>query len=97
VTTTMVRQKMVASPNTENDHELLPGECSAGEMAEDEWWELEPDCLSLEEGGSNAGRPEATQHPLRNAARPPRLRSMGQQKLKRRPRAAADQNWEEAR
>jgi hypothetical protein len=81
----------------EYELEPLPGECSAGEMAEDEWWELEPDCLSLEEGESNASRPEATQHPLRNAARPPPPGSTGQRKLKRRPRAVADQNWEEAR
>ncbi len=80
----------------ECEPEPLPGEYSAGEMAEDEWWELEPDCPSLEEGESNASRPEATQHPLSNAARPPRPAGTGRQNL-RRPRTVADQNWEEAR
>jgi hypothetical protein len=81
----------------EHGREPLPGECSEGEMAEDEWWELEPDCLSLEERESDAARPEVMQHPLENAGRPPRPGSTGRQKLKKRPRATADQNWEEAR
>ncbi len=81
----------------EHGHEPQPGECPAGEVAEDEWWELEPDCLSLEEGESDAARPEAAQHPLRYAARPPQSGSAGRQKLKRRPRTAPDQDWEEAR
>jgi hypothetical protein len=81
----------------EYEPEPLPDEYSAGEMAEDEWWELEPDCPSLEEGESNAPRPEAAQHPLSNAARPPWPMGTGRQKLRRRPRTAADQNWEEAR
>jgi hypothetical protein len=81
----------------EHGHEPLPGECSASEMAEDEWWELEPNYPSIEEGESDAARPEAVQHPLENAAWPPRPGSTDQQKLKKRPRAAADQNWEEAR
>ncbi len=80
----------------EYGHEPLPGECSAGEMAEDEWWELESDCPSLEEGESGAAWPEAMQHPLGNTARLSRSGNTGQHKLKRRPRAAADRNWEEA-
>ncbi len=81
----------------ECEHEPLPSEWSGGEMAEDEWWELEPEHLSLEEGELYVSRPEATQHPLRNAARTPRQGGTGQRKLKKRPRAAADQIWEEAR
>jgi hypothetical protein len=54
----------------EYGHEPLPGECLAGEMAEDEWWELESDCPSLEEGEPGAAWPEVMQHPLREAARP---------------------------
>jgi hypothetical protein len=78
-------------------HEPLLGECSAGEMAEDEWWELESDCPSLGEEESGTAWPEVMLHPPRNAARPTRPGSTGLQKLKRRPRADTDRNWEEAR
>jgi hypothetical protein len=78
-------------------YEPLPGECSVGETAEDERWELESDCSSLEEGESGAVWPEVMQHPLRNATRPTRPESTGRQKLKRRPRADTDRSWEEAR
>jgi hypothetical protein len=81
----------------EYGHDPLPGECSAGKMAEDEWWELASDCPSLEEEEPGAARPEVMQHPLRAAARPTRSGSAGQQKLKKRPRADTDRNWEEAR
>jgi hypothetical protein len=81
----------------EREYEPLPGACSAGEMAEDERWELESDCSSLEEGESVAVRPEAAQHPLGNVTQPTRPGSTGRQKLKRRPRADADRSWEEAR
>ncbi len=81
----------------EHKRELLPSKCSEGEMAEDEWWELEPDYFSPEEGEPEAARPEAKLQPLKGAARPPRPGSTGRQKLKKRPRATADQNWEEAR
>jgi hypothetical protein len=74
----------------EHRHEPPPSECSASEMAEDEWWELEPDYPSLEEGESDAARPGAVQHPLKNAARPPRPGSIDRQKLGKRPRAVAD-------
>jgi hypothetical protein len=76
----------------EYEPEPLLGEYSADEMAEDEWWDLEPDYIIP--GG---GESEVPQHLPGNAARPPRPTGTGQPKLKRRPRAAADQNWEEAR
>ncbi len=75
--------------------ELLLGECSEDEMAEDEWWGLEPAYPSLERGG--ATRPEAPQHHPSSTARPPHLAGAGQRKLKKRPRAVTDQDWEEAR
>ncbi len=71
-------------------------ECSEGEMAGVEWWDLEPDCPNFEEG--EAGVPWA---------RPPRLSSHGvarsdrlattEQKFRKRPRVTADQQWEEVR
>jgi hypothetical protein len=73
------------------------GECSAGEMAEDEWWDLEPAYPSLEGGGTSASHSEAPRHPPSSTARPPRPVGAGQRKLRKRPRAAADQGWEEAR
>jgi hypothetical protein len=76
----------------EYEPEPLLGECSAGEMAEDEWWDLEPDYPGLE-----GGQPEAPQIRPSDAARPSRPAGTGQRKLKKRPRAAAGQNWEEAR
>jgi hypothetical protein len=82
---------------SECGYEPLPGECSAGEMAEDERWELESDCSSLEEGESGAVWPEVMQHPLGNATQPTRPGSTGRQKLKRRPRADTGRSWEEAR
>jgi hypothetical protein len=78
-------------------YEPLPGECSAGEMAEDEWWELELDCSSLEEEESGAAWPEVMQQPLRNATWPTRPGGTSRQKLKRRPRTDTDRSWEEAR
>jgi hypothetical protein len=77
--------------------EPLLGEYSAGEMAEDKWWDLEPDCPSFEGGESSASQSEALKQPPSNAAWPPRPGGAGQRKMKRRPKATADQNWEEAR
>jgi hypothetical protein len=82
----------------EYEPELLLDDCSAGEMAEDEWWDLEPAYSSLEGGGVSIWHPEAPQHPpLSRAARSPCLGGVGRRKLKRRPGAIADQDWEEAR
>jgi hypothetical protein len=83
---------------TKYEPELLLDDCSAGEMAEDEWWDLEPAYPSLEGGGASASHSEATQHPPPNSvARPPCPVGVGRRKLKRRPGAIADQDWEEAR
>jgi hypothetical protein len=76
----------------EYEPEPLLGEYSASEVAEDEWWDLEPDYPGLEGGQS-----EAPQFRLSGAARPPQLAGNGQRRLRKRPRAAASQNWEEAR
>jgi hypothetical protein len=80
----------------EYGHEPLPSECSAGKMAEDEWWELESDCPSLEEEGPGTAWPEAMQHSLGATTRPTRPGGTGRQRMKKRPRADTDRNWEEA-
>jgi hypothetical protein len=76
----------------EYESEPLLGEYSASEVAEDEWWDLEPDYPGLEGGQSEAPRFRPS-----DAARPSRPAGNGQRRLKKRPRAAASQNWEEAR
>ncbi len=56
----------------EYEPELLLDDCSASEMTEDEWWEMEPACPSLEGGGASVSHSEAPQHPPSSAARLPR-------------------------
>ncbi len=89
----------VAGDNSqiEYGHDPMPGKCSSGEMAEDEWWELGSDCPDPKEDESDAGGPEAIQHPLRAVVRSARTGGTGRQKLKKRPRADPDRDWEEAR
>jgi hypothetical protein len=77
--------------------ELLLNDCSAGEMAEDEWWDLEPAYLSLERGGAGALHSEAPQHSPSSAAGPLRPVGAKRRRLKKRPGATTDQDWEEAR
>jgi hypothetical protein len=81
----------------EYEPEFQMGECSAGEMAEDKWWDLEPAYPSLKGGEASASHQEVPQHPPSGVARPPRPMGGGQRKLKKRPKAVADQGWEEAR
>jgi hypothetical protein len=79
------------------ERDFQVNECSEGEMAGDEWWDLEPGYPSLGEEGAGAPQPEPPQHLPGGLTRPPRPAGTGQRKLKKRPRAAADQHWEEAR
>ncbi len=79
------------------EHDLQVNECSEGEMAGDEWWDLEPDYSNPEEGEAHAPQAEPHQHPLNGGVRPPRPAGAGQQRLKKRPRVTAGQQWEEAR
>jgi hypothetical protein len=81
----------------EHEPELPLEGCSAGEMAEDEWWDLEPAYPSLEGGGASASHSEAPRHPPGSAAWPPSPMGAGQWKLKKRPRTVTNQDWEEAR
>jgi hypothetical protein len=81
----------------ERGSEFQVNECSEGEMAEDEWWDLEPDCPSLKEGGVRVPRAGLSQHLPHGLARPDRPAATVQQKFRKRPRVTADQQWEEAR
>jgi hypothetical protein len=59
------------------EHDFQVYECSEGEMAGDEWWDLEPDYSHLEKGGAHAPQTEPHQHPLDGRIRPPRPAGAG--------------------
>jgi hypothetical protein len=80
----------------ERDSEFQVNDCTEGEMAGDEWWDLEPDCPSLEEGGAGVPWAGSPRHPPHGLARPDRPAATGR-KFRKRPRVTADQQWEEAR
>ncbi len=79
------------------ERESQVNECSEGEMAGDEWWDLEPDYPSLEEGGARVPQAGLPQHLPHGLARPARPAGAERQRLRKRPRVTADQQWEEAR
>jgi hypothetical protein len=79
------------------EHDFQVNKCSEGEMAGDEGWDLEPGYSHLEKEGANAPQGEPHQHFLNGRMRPPRSVSAGRQRLRKRPRVTADQQWEEAR
>jgi hypothetical protein len=81
----------------DREGEFQVNECSEGEMAGDEWWDLEPDCPGLKEGGVGVPRAGPFQHFPHGLARSDRPAASGQQKFRKRPRVTADQQWEEAR
>ncbi len=81
----------------EQESEFQVNEGSEEEMARDEWWDLEPDCPSLEEGGTEAPRAGPPHHFSHDSVRPDRPAASGQQKFRKRPRVTADQPWEEVR
>jgi hypothetical protein len=80
-----------------NEPEPPLDDYSAGEVAEDDWWDLEPAYPSLGGEGASAPHSGAPQHPPSSAARAPRPAGAGRRRLKKRPRATVDQDWEEAR
>ncbi len=71
--------------------------CPASETTEDEWWDLEPTHFNLREGGAGAQRPRAPQCPSGGADWPPFSVGAKRRKLRKRPGASRDQDWEEAR
>jgi hypothetical protein len=80
----------------QREHGPMSGECLTSKMAENEWWELESDCHSSEEEESDTVWPEVMRHSLGTTARAARQGSTGRQRVKRRPRAGTEWNWEEA-
>ncbi len=78
-------------------HNFQVNKCSEGELAGDEWWDLEPDYPHLEKGEAHALQAEPRQRLFDGRTRPPHSVGAGQQRLKKRPRVTADQQWEKAR
>jgi hypothetical protein len=72
-------------------------DCPSGETAEDDWWGLEPTHFSLRGSGAGAQRPRAPQRPSGEASWPPYPVDVKRRKLRKRPGAFRDRDWEEAR
>jgi hypothetical protein len=79
------------------EYNFQVNECSEGELAGDEWWDLEPGHPHLEEEEAHASQAEPRQRLLDGRTRPHRSVGAGQQKLRKKPRVTADQQWEKAR
>jgi hypothetical protein len=82
---------------TEDRPEYPLSNYSAGEAAEDERWDLEPTHFSLGGSGAGAQRPRVSQRPPGEAGWPPHSVGAKRRKLRKRPGASRDQDWEEAR
>jgi hypothetical protein len=76
----------------EYEPESLLDDCSEGEMAEDEWWDLEPAYPSLDRGGAGVLHSRAPQHSPGGAAGSPRPAGAKRRRLQKRPRATTDQD-----
>ncbi len=72
-------------------------ECSEGEMAGDEQWDLEADHPSLGEEGAGVPLHGSSQHLPGGLTRPPHLAGASRPRIRMRPRTTSDQQWEEAR
>jgi hypothetical protein len=81
----------------EQESEFQVNERPEEETAEDGWWDLELDCPSLEEGEAGAPQAGSPHHFSYDSARLDRPVATEQQKLRKRPKATAGQQWEEAR
>jgi hypothetical protein len=93
----VVRGEAESGGQVENRPECPLDNCSADEMAEDEWWDLGPAHPSLGRRGAGALHPRAPRHPSGSAAESPHPAGAKRWRLKKRPGAAMDQDWEEAR
>ncbi len=79
------------------ERDLQVDECSEGEMAGDERWDLELGYPSLGEEEADAPQPGPSQHLPRGLTRPPHPAGVSRPGTRGRPRATTDQQWEEAR
>jgi hypothetical protein len=81
----------------ERGHNLQMEEYSEGEMAGDERWDSEPDLPSPGAEGTGDPQQGPSQHLPGSRAWPPHLADASRPRVRSRPRAGPDQQWEEAR
>jgi hypothetical protein len=67
------------------------------EPAENGWWGLEMECPSLEDEEVRAPQAEPPHHLPYEASRPDHPIAAGEQRTRKKPKATADRQWEEAR
>jgi hypothetical protein len=79
------------------ESEFQVNESPEEEPAEDGWWDLELECPSLEEGEAGAPQAGLPHHFSYDATRLDHPVAADQQRPRKRPKATADQRWEEAR
>jgi hypothetical protein len=91
------QDKMEDEGQAEWERSFQVDECSEGEMAGDEQWDLEVDHPSLEEEGAGAPLRGPSQHLPDCLTRPPHLAGARRPRSRMRPRVTSDQQWEEAR
>jgi hypothetical protein len=81
----------------EQGHNLQMNEYSEGEMAGDEQWDSEPDLPSPGAEGTGGPQQGPSQHLPGSRAWPPHLADASRPRVRPRPRADPDRQWEEAR
>ncbi len=89
--------KMEGEGQVERGHSFQVDECSEGEMAGDEQWDLETDHPSLRAEGTRDPLHGPSRHLPGGRARPPHLADASRPRIRTRSRAAPDQQWEEVR
>jgi hypothetical protein len=91
------RVKMESEGQTKRGHSTQVGGCSEGEMTGDEQWDLETDQPDWRADGTRDQLYESSYRPPGDRVRPPHPTGAGRPKLKARPKAVPDRQWEEAR
>jgi hypothetical protein len=91
------QDKMEGEGQAEWECSFQVDECSEGEMAGDEQWDLETDHPSLGEEGAGVPLHESPQHLPGGLTRPPHLTGASRPRIRTRSRATSDQQWEGVR
>jgi hypothetical protein len=89
--------KMESKGRVGRGHSFQVDECSEGEMAGDEQWNSEPDLPGLGAEGTRDPLHGPARHLPGGRARPPHLADASQPRVRPRPKAAPDRQWEEVR
>ncbi len=89
--------KMEGKGQTERGHSFQVGECSEGEMTEDEQWDLGTDQPNRRAEGTRDPPHGPPCRPPGDRARPPHLTEASRPRLGARSKAVPDRQWEEVR